>query len=141
MKRLSIVSLLCLFVYSVSAQNADDIIGIYYSVDPFSKEGSQCQVFKDLDGTYAAKIVWLKDPKNIENIGMIFMKGLMYNSEKQEYQDGKINYPGKSGTFKTSVHLTDDNKIMKMRGYVGIPLFGVTVRWTREDAIRPLEYE
>lgn len=141
MKKLSIVIPLCLFAFSARAQNADDIIGIYCSIDPFTKECTQCEVFKETDGTYAAKIVWLNNPKAVENLGLTFMHGLVYNEEKQEYHDGRIKYPGRSGTFRTSVHLTDDNKIMKMRGYVGIPLFGVTVKWTREEAIRPQKYE
>ena len=40
---------LCISCY---AQKADDIIGYYYSVDPFSKEGSQNYIYKAADGTY-----------------------------------------------------------------------------------------
>ncbi len=122
--------------FSCFAQSADDICGIYYVVDPFSKESSQCEIYKNSDGTYEGKVVWIGNPKNQDQLGLVFMKGLKYNPKDNEYQGGKIKYPGKSGTYKTYVRLTNDGKTLKMRGYLGISLFGMTVDWKREDHIR-----
>lgn len=118
------------------AQNPDAICGIYHSVDPFSKEGSQCRVYKAEDGTYEAKVIWVENPKKKNQIGLVFMTGLTYNAKEKEYQNGKLKYPGKSGTYKTFIRLVNDGNTMKMRGYLGVSLFGMTVEWTRESKVR-----
>jgi len=118
------------------AQNPDAICGIYHSVDPFSKEGSQCRIYKAANGTYEAKVVWVENPKKKDQIGLVFMTGLTYNAKDNEYQNGKLKYPGKSGTYKTYIKLVNNGHTMKMRGYLGVSLFGMTVDWTRESKVR-----
>ena len=136
MKRLITTLILTAFVLVSFAQKADDICGIYHSKDPFSKEGSQCEIYKAADGTYEAKVVWVENPKKKDNLGLVFMTGLKYNAKEKEYQGGKLKYPGKSGTYKTYIRLVNDGKTMKMRGYLGVSLFGMTVDWTRESKVR-----
>ena len=53
---LMLLMALCISCY---AQKADDIIGYYYSVDPFSKEGSQNYIYKAADGTYEGMVTWV----------------------------------------------------------------------------------
>lgn len=137
MKKLFCSILFALSIVLSYAQKADDICGIYHSKDPFSKEGSQCEIYKAANGTYEAKVVWVENPKKKNQLGLVFMTGLTYNAKEKEYQNGKLKYPGKSGTYKTFIRLTDDNKTMKMRGYLGVSLFGMTVDWTRESKLRP----
>ncbi|MCQ2285178.1 MAG: DUF2147 domain-containing protein, partial [Bacteroidales bacterium] len=129
--------LIVLFGTALCAQKADDICGIYHSVDPFSKEGSQCEVYKAADGTYEAKVVWVENPKKKNQLGLVFMTGLKYNAAEKEYQNGKLKYPGKKGVYKTFIRMTNNNNTMKMRGYLGVSLFGMTVDWTRESKVRP----
>lgn len=137
MKKIYCSILFILLAVMSYAQKADDICGIYHSKDPFSKEGSQCEIYKAANGTYEAKVVWVENPKKKNQLGLVFMTGLTYNAKEKEYQNGKLKYPGKSGTYKTFIRLTDDNKNMKMRGYLGVSLFGMTVDWTRESKLRP----
>lgn len=137
MKKIYCSILFILLAVMSSAQKADDICGIYHSKDPFSKEGSQCEIYKAANGTYEAKVVWVENPKKKDQLGLVFMTGLTYNAKEKEYQNGKLKYPGKSGTYKTYIRLTDDKKTMKMRGYLGVSLFGMTVDWTRESKLRP----
>lgn len=137
MKKIYCSILFILLAVMSYAQKADDICGIYHSKDPFSKEGSQCEIYKAANGTYEAKVVWVENPKKKDQLGLVFMTGLTYNAKEKEYQNGKLKYPGKSGTYKTFIRLTDDNKTMKMRGYLGVSLFGMTVDWTRESNLRP----
>ena len=82
--------MLAVFAATGYAQNADDICGIFHSKDPFSKEGSQCEIYKASDGTYEAKVVWVENPKKKNQLGLVFMKGLTYNAKDKEYQNGKI---------------------------------------------------
>ena len=119
------------------AQKADDILGIYFCVDPFSKKQSQAQIYKAADGTYEAKVVWTNDIKGQDQVGLVFMHGLTYNAKDNEYQNGKIKYPGKNGTYKAYIRIVDGGKTLKMRGYLGVSLFGMTVDWKREDKVRP----
>lgn len=137
MKKIYCSILFILLAVMSYAQKADDICGIYHSKDPFSKEGSQCEIYKAANGTYEAKVVWVENPKKKDQLGLVFMTGLTYNAKEKEYQNGKLKYPGKNGTYKTFIRLTDDNKVMKMRGYLGVSLFGMTVDWTRESKLRP----
>ncbi|MBO7587031.1 MAG: DUF2147 domain-containing protein [Bacteroidales bacterium] len=137
MKKTLTILFIALFGYALHAQNADDICGIYHSVDPFSKEGSQCEIYKAADGTYEAKVVWVENPKKRDQLGLVFMTGLTYNAEENEYQNGKLKYPGKKGTYKTYIRLANNGKTLKMRGYLGVSLFGMTVDWTREAKLRP----
>lgn len=133
-------SILTLFIIllgtTLFAQKADDICGIFHSVDPFSKEGSQCQIYKAKDGTYEAKVVWVENPKKKDQLGLVFMTGLTYNAKENEYQNGKLKYPGKKGTYKTYIKMVNDKNTLKMRGYLGVSLFGMTVDWTRESKVR-----
>ena len=137
MKKLITIITLTVFVATSYAQKADDILGIYFCVDPFSKKQSQAQIYKAADGTYEAKVVWTNDIEGQDQVGLVFMKGLTYNAEKNEYQNGKIQYPGKKGTYKSFIRIVDGGKTLKMRGYLGISVLGMTVDWTREDKVRP----
>jgi uncharacterized protein (DUF2147 family) len=137
MKRIISIIILTAFVAASYAQKADDILGIYFCVDPFSKKQSQAEIYKAKDGTYEAKVVWTNDIKGQDQVGLVFMRGLTYNAEKNEYQNGKIQYPGKKGTYKSYVRIVDGGKTLKMRGYLGVSMFGMTVDWKREDKVRP----
>lgn len=136
MKKILSTIIVLVWAFAGFAQNPDDICGIYHSVDPFSKEGSQCRVYKAADGTYEAKVIWVENPKKKNQLGLVFMTGLTYNAKDNEYQNGKLKYPGKSGTYKTFIRLVNDGNTMKMRGYLGVSLFGMTVDWTRESKVR-----
>ena len=131
---LILITVLCIGGY---AQKADDILGIYFCVDPFSKKQSQAEIYKAKDGTYEAKVVWTNDIKGQDQVGLVFMKGLTYNAKENEYQNGKIQYPGKKGTYKSYIRIGDGGQTLKMRGYLGVSLFGMTVDWKREDKVRP----
>lgn len=137
MKKTLLTLIIVIFETILFAQNADVICGIYHSVDPFSKEGSQCEVYKAENGTYEAKVVWVENPKKKNQLGLVFMTGLTYNAAEKEYQNGKLKYPGKKGTYKTFIRMANNNNTMKMRGYLGVSLFGMTVDWTRESKLRP----
>ena len=129
-----VMTMVCIGGY---AQKADDILGIYYCVDPFSKKQSQAEIYKAADGTYEAKVVWTNDIKGQDQVGLVFMHGLTYNAEDKEYQNGRIKYPGRKGTYKAYIRIVDGGKTLKMRGYLGVSMFGMTVDWKREDKVRP----
>ena len=135
MKKTLFATLLCLFSLTIFAQNPDAICGIYHMTDPFSKEGSQVEIYKTNDGSYAGKVVWVENPSKKKFLGLVFLTNLRYNSEKKEYQNGTLKYPGKSGTFSTFMSIVE-NKNLKVRGYWGVSALGKTMYWYREEKVR-----
>lgn len=121
---------------TVHAQNsADDIIGYYYVVDPFSDEATQIYIYKTTNGQYEAKITWVEIEEKKHFIGLIFLKELNWDSKKNEWNKGTIIYPGKKGNFSVNMHF-QDSKTLKVRGYWGISMMGKTVYWTKEEKKR-----
>ena len=83
MKRLAVVLGIMVCVLTLSAQNkADDIVGYYYSVDPFSKEGSQTYIYKTADGKYEGKVCWVENVEKKSFLGHIFLKNLSFTAKE-----------------------------------------------------------
>ena len=105
------------------------------------------EIFKCED-RYCGKIVWLKKPKNpdgsdvldTENpdpskrnrtvIGLNLVWGFRYD-ESKGWVDGSIYDPDNGKTYSCKMNLEGDT--LKVRGYVGISLFGRTTVWKRKQ--------
>ncbi len=121
---------------AVRAQySADDIIGYYYVVDPFSDEETQIYIYKNSSGKYEANITWVGNPAKKEFLGLIFLKDLEWNAKKQEWQNASIKYPGKKGNFSANMHFQNATTL-KVRGYWGMAMLGKTVYWKKEKVKR-----
>jgi len=111
------------------------------------KKQSHIEIYKNADGLYEGKIVWLAEPLNEEgnmktddqntNIGLrdqpinglIIVKELKYLA-KSEWGKGNI-YDARNGkTYSLNAKLKDRNTLF-MRGYLGFSLIGKTTTWTR----------
>jgi len=122
-------------------READRILGVWVTEEGKARvEITRCG--EQLCGT----IIWLKEPrkegkevlddKNPDPtmrerpvLGMKFLWGFSYEGDG-EYAGGEI-YDAESGnTYKGKMSLADDTTL-DLRGYVLIPLFGRTSRWTR----------
>lgn len=95
------------------------------------------------------KIVWLKDayakdggPKldhknpekalrQIPRCGLNILKGFS-KTEQNHWSGGTIYNPSDGDTYRSTVELTEEG-LLDVRGYVGIPLFGITTTWIRPD--------
>lgn len=63
-------------------------------------------------------------------IGMPLIWGFKKTSDPNAFEDGKI-YNGENGkTYDANISLQPDGKL-RLRGYVGTPMFGETQVWTR----------
>ena len=63
-------------------------------------------------------------------IGMPLIWGFKATSDPNAFEDGKI-YNGENGkTYSANIGLQADGKL-RLRGYVGSPMFGETQVWTR----------
>ena len=62
-------------------------------------------------------------------IGMDLIAGFSRKSDR-EWEGGTIYDPRDGKTYKCKMNVQDDGTL-EVRGYVGLPLFGKTVVWTR----------
>ena len=131
-----------LFVLIVSinsllwAQNrGDDVVGYYLTIDPFSGAMSQVYLYNAGNDTYEGKIIWVEVEEGKKYEGYVFLKKMIFNTKDNEWQNGSIVYPGKSGKFKTYMRFEKDGRL-RVRGYWGVSLLGKTVYWTREKESR-----
>lgn len=63
--------------------------------------------------------------------GMTIMGGFTY-AGKGRWKGGTIYDPNSGKTYKATVTLVDRNTL-KLRGYIGVSLFGRSDTWTRDD--------
>ena len=146
MKRLFIlITCMLLFVFSNAlAQEEDAIIGEWYT-----GEGKALVKIYKCDDLYCGKIIWLKEPKyddgtdkidknnpdeskkNRKIIGLDIVWGFKYKG-KNKWVKGKIYDPDNGKTYSCKMKLVDNE--LKMRGYIGISLFGRTTVWTKKSS-------
>jgi uncharacterized protein (DUF2147 family) len=122
---------------------ADDIIGIWLT---HGDKPAKIQVYKTGD-QYFGKIIFLQFP--IENgkpmvdkrnpdkgkqeqplLGLGLLSGFLF--DKDEWNSGHIYDPESGKTYSCTISLKDQ-RTLKVRGYVGISLFGRTEVWTRVE--------
>ncbi|MBP5709584.1 MAG: DUF2147 domain-containing protein [Bacteroidales bacterium] len=122
-------------VILAQSSKADELIGYYYSVDPFSGEESQTYIYRNAEGKYDGSVCWVSNEKKKNFLGLVFLKGLTYNEKDNEWQGGSVQYPGKKGTYKLYMK-HESGKKWKVRGYWGVSMFGKTMYWYKEDKKR-----
>ncbi|TFW35577.1 DUF2147 domain-containing protein [Massilia horti] len=64
-------------------------------------------------------------------IGMTILSGLRKNGDV--YDGGTVLDPKNGKTYKARITLKDEGKKLEMRGYMGMPMFGRTQTWVREQ--------
>lgn len=121
--------------------SADQIIGIWHSED------FKIEIFKSGLTSYSAKLLWSKDvfeadgktPKKDDKnpneklrsrsrLGITHITSLKY--EDGEYIDGKLYSVQNGNTYNIKGELKGINSL-ETRVYVGVPMMGKTVKWTR----------
>ena len=145
------------FAAKVNAQNKPDkIVGYYLTFDDETgAEKSQVQIYKDPNGKYYGKVVWLKEPldkagkpkvddKNPDVklqkraiIGLEMLKGFKYDKSNDEWIEGTIYNPASGKTYNCYINFESANKV-KIRGYIGASWMGIgkTAYWTKEASLR-----
>lgn len=64
-------------------------------------------------------------------IGITFLWGFTYEPKKNRWKEGKVYDPNNGKTYDAKLSLTKGGTILKMRGYIGISLFGRTAEFER----------
>lgn len=138
-------SLLVLFTLFFSFSSySQTIFGKWNSFDEeTNKVESVIEVYKK-DGKAYAKIIEITDPekrsatctackgklKDTPILGLNILNGLKKDGD--EWSGGKILDPKNGKEYKCYIKLKDENTL-KLRGYIGISLFGRTAIWKRAD--------
>ena len=140
MKSGLLLGFVLLLSFSVQAQSASDITGLWWNAEKTAK----IEVYEE-GGKYFGKIVHLVEPnengkpktdkenpdaklKNRKLEGLVILEGLEYD-EDNEYEDGEIYDPKSGKTYSANAELKGDK--LDLRGYIGISLIGRTSTWER----------
>lgn len=116
--------------------------GIWLTADKLSK----IQIYEE-NGKYHGKIAWLKQPsvngkpvldtknqdeslRNKPMLGLILLKNFIAES-KNTWRNGTIYDPRSGKTYDCVLTLKNSNTL-DVRGYIGKPIFGKSVTFTRE---------
>ena len=153
LKTKSILIFCALFMVSVfsavaQSEAADKIIGTYYVSDDTSDEDCKVKISKDKSGTYSGRIIWVKNPyfkdgtpkRDIKNpdpakrntpgnqIPLVFH--FKYDAKKNQWVDGEIYDPVHGKTYSCKMWFEND-KTLRVRGYIGVPALGRTMTWKK----------
>ena len=127
--------------FTASAQKADAVLGKW--INP-SGEG-QVLIYKKGD-KYYGKLAWMKEPNDANGnpkldalnpdkalqsrpkLGIELLKDFTFDGD-DVYEDGTIYDPKSGKTYSCKMTLKGD--ILKIRGYIGISLFGRSENWAR----------
>lgn len=136
-----IIGLLFSSLTMVAQTTKNTIVGAWLNQDKAAK----IEIYEQGEKLFG-KIVWLKEPnengkpktdnKNPDKarhtdpiIGSVMLKNFVFNG-KSTWEDGTI-YDARSGKTYSSYMTLQSDKTLKVRGYIGISLFGQTNVWTR----------
>ncbi|TDX00616.1 DUF2147 domain-containing protein [Dinghuibacter silviterrae] len=137
-----ILLILSLWAWRSNGQvKADDVTGTWLT---HGDKPAKVNIFRSGD-KYYGKIVWLQIPlmdgkpavdKNNPDpskqtqplLGLQLLKGFHFADD--EWDDGNIYDPESGKTYKCTMSLKDP-QTLKVRGYIGISMFGRTEVWTR----------
>ncbi len=137
-----ILSFQILSAQEPAVSEADKIIGIW----EVGSGKARVKITKYGD-KYGGKIVWLKEPtypdgtkkadknnpddakKTTPLLGLNNLLGFTYKG-KSEYSEGTIYDPENGNVYNCVITMEDDNSL-KVRGYIGVSLFGRTDTWKR----------
>ncbi|CAL2090500.1 DUF2147 domain-containing protein [Tenacibaculum sp. 190524A05c] len=124
--------------------NGQSIIGQWETYDDKTKEKKATIEIYESNNQYFAKIIesYVSDKdaicftckgkqKNKPIIGLVIIENLI--QDKNEFNGGTILDPENGKTYKCYLKLMNINKL-KVRGYLGVSIFGRTQYWTRKKS-------
>jgi uncharacterized protein (DUF2147 family) len=130
------------FCMKAKAQT-DPIEGLWYN----DVKSGKIEITRHSNGKFYGKVVWLKEPNEFgkpkvdrlnedpklrsrPRLGLPVLNDFVKDDDNK-YTDGTIYDPLNGKTY--SCKMTLKGKMLDIRGYIGISLFGRTTTWTRVE--------
>jgi uncharacterized protein (DUF2147 family) len=122
--------------------------GLWKTIDDDGKTEKSLVRITDSGGVYSAKVEKIADPakqndkcvecsderKNQPVLGMTIMRNVKASADdKNQWDSGDILDPNNGKVYKVRLRLTDSDKKLEVRGYIGTPLLGRTQTWIRVE--------
>jgi uncharacterized protein (DUF2147 family) len=147
-----LAGLLCL-AFAVSSARAGDAAASTSSspIGVWATEGASSHIkIADCGGKLCGSLTWLKEPLNKEGkekvdsenpdpslqsrklLGLPLLDGFVADGDGTVWGGGTIYNPDDGKTYSCKLTMLDA-KTMKVRGYIGISLFGKTQVWNRVE--------
>lgn len=75
------------------------------------------------------------DKHNQRIVGMVILENLKPNEKNpNEWSGGQILDPKNGKTYNCNIQLSNDGAQLKVRGYIGLPLFGRSQTWLKAES-------
>jgi uncharacterized protein (DUF2147 family) len=141
MKNFSLACFIVFFACSINVQS-QTVIGKWKTVDDETGQARSIVEVYEKSGKIYGKIIEILNPekrnavctkctgknKNVPILGLVILKDLVKDGD--EYNDGKILDPLKGEEYKCLIALEEKDKL-KIRGFIGLSVFGRTQYWYR----------
>ena len=122
-------------------------VGTWKTIDDASGKPKSLVVITENNGVLQGKIEKLfRGPDEDQNpkcdkctgankdqpiIGLVILTGLKYDGK--EWTGGEITDPASGKVYKSKAELQEGGTKLQVRGYVGVPMFGRSQTWLREE--------
>ncbi|NIA56600.1 DUF2147 domain-containing protein [Massilia sp. TW-1] len=149
MRLVTTAALFALAILAVPFAQASDAspVGLWKAIDDTTGKPSALIRITEERGELRGKIEQLfrapgEDPnpkctlcsdarKDQPILGMTIVSGLKKDGD--EYKDGEILDPNNGKIYKSKLSVHDGGKKVEVRGYVGVPMFGRSQVWLRQE--------
>jgi len=113
--------------------------GRWITFDPDTKKKDGVVEVFQKDGKFYGKLIWLANPDQKDDkgnggplLGRMLLKDFTWDDD-DEYENGKIYNPRDGKDYKCNLEVKDNGRKLKVRGFVGISMFGKTEYWSRDE--------
>ncbi|WP_290647820.1 DUF2147 domain-containing protein [Aquisalimonas sp.] len=156
MRQSAVVFGCCSLLLAGACAASADVEGYWLS----ERETAQIELApcEDDPDAICGHIVWLEEPydehgeprldvnnddpdlRDRELLGLRIVWGMEPDADRERrWGGGRIYDPENGNTYRARMDLSEDGESLDLRGYVGIPTFGRTSVWSREDDRRTVE--
>jgi uncharacterized protein (DUF2147 family) len=147
------VLFLSLTAHAQTVSTEPSPVGLWKTIDDITGRPKSILEVSEQNGHLGGKIVKLytkpgEDPNKLCHacsgsrhnqpiVGMMIVEGLTASADHPgAWSEGKILDPKNGKTYHCSMQLMDKGQKLKVRGYLGISLFGRTQTWIRVKSIQ-----
>jgi len=147
LKTTVLVTALAIAGTAAAAGDNTSPVGTWKTIDDASGKPKSLIVITESNGVLQGKIEKLfRTPEEDQNpkcdkctgankdqpiVGLTILTGL--KKDGKEWSGGEIMDPANGKVYKSKAELTDGGSKLQVRGYIGVPMFGRSQTWVREE--------